>query len=151
MLGNDIVDLNLAKTQSNWRRKRYLDKIFTTEEQLIISHAENPDLMVWVLWSMKESAYKIDNRKTGIRNFAPQSLSCTIHDNHHGEVNINGNTYFTKSNLQTAFVHTIAASHHHELEKVEITIYEAPHHLFDYKSIKPACVSHHGKYLALIY
>jgi len=66
MLGNDIVDLDLAKTQSNWRRKNYLDKIFTTEEQLLISSAKRPDEMVWLLWSMKESAYKIYNRKSGI-------------------------------------------------------------------------------------
>lgn len=151
MLGNDIVDLDLAKTQSNWRRKNYLEKIFTKEEQLLIAAAENPDVMVWLLWSMKESAYKIHNRKTGIRNFAPRSLSCTVHLNAYGEVNINGKTYFTKSSLQTAFVHTIAAPNYSKLEEIKITIYEAPHHLFDYKSTQPGCVSHHGRYLALVY
>jgi phosphopantetheinyl transferase (holo-ACP synthase) len=151
MLGNDIVDLNLAKTQSNWRRKNYLDKIFTTEEQLLISSAENADEMVWLLWSMKESAYKIHNRKTGIRNFAPKSLKCAIYSDTHGEVNTEGNTYFTKSNLQIPFVHTIASSSDKKLEKIEIAIYESPDHLFDYKSTKPGCVSHHGRYLALVY
>ncbi|WP_293309205.1 4'-phosphopantetheinyl transferase family protein [Pedobacter sp. UBA5917] len=151
MLGNDIVDLYLAKTQSNWHRKNYLDKIFTTEEQLLISAAENPDVMVWLLWSMKESAYKIHNRKTGIRNFAPKSLSCTIHPNTYGEVNIDGYAYFTKSSLQTAFVHTVAAPNYNQLDEIKITIYEAPHYLFDYKSTKPGCVSHHGRYLALVY
>lgn len=151
MLGNDIVDLELAKTQSNWRRKNYLDKIFTPEEQLLITAAESPDMMVWLLWSMKESAYKIHNRKNGIRDFAPKSLSCTIHPNTYGEVNIDGNTYFTKSSLQTAFVHTIASSNCHQLEEIKIAIYESPNHLFDYKSTNPGCVSHHGRYLALIY
>lgn len=151
MLGNDIVDLDLAKIQSNWRRKNYLDKIFTTEEQLLISSAKRPDEMVWLLWSMKESAYKIYNRKTGIRNFAPKSLNCTIHANTYGEVNINDNTYFTKSNIQTAFVHTIASPKHNKLEEIKIAIYEAPNHLFDYKSTNPGCVSHHGRYLALVY
>ena len=151
MMGNDIVDLVLAKTQSNWRRKNYLDKIFTVEEQLLITSSEKPDEMVWLLWSMKESAYKIHNRKTGIRSFAPKSLSCIIHSKTHGEVNIDGNTYFTKSSLQTAFVHTIAAPNHSQLEEIKIAIYEAPNHLIDYKSTKPGCVSHHGRYLALVH
>jgi hypothetical protein len=37
--------LALAK-ESNWKRPD-LDKIFTTKEQLLISTAENPDIMVW--------------------------------------------------------------------------------------------------------
>lgn len=151
MLGNDIVDLDLAKTQSNWRRKNYLDKIFTVEEQLLIATAENTDVMVWLLWSMKESAYKIHNRKTGIRNFAPKSLKCIIHSITYGEVNIDDDTYFTKSNIQTPFVHTIASPVYRHLEEIKISIFEAPNHIFDYKSTKPGCVSHHGKYLALVY
>jgi len=151
MLGNDIVDLLLAKTQSNWRRKNYLDKIFTPEEQLLISTASDPDAMVWLLWSMKESAYKIYNRETGIRSFAPKSLKCTVHPNHYGEINIDGYTYFTKSNVQTAFVHTIASPSYNQLKEIKIAVYEAPNHLFDYKNTKPGCVSHHGRYLALVY
>ncbi|MEH3111767.1 4'-phosphopantetheinyl transferase family protein [Pedobacter terrae] len=151
MLGNDIVDLNLAKIQSNWRRKNYLDKIFTAEEQLLISSANNPDEMVWLLWSMKESAYKIHNRKTGIRNFAPKSLSCSIHADTYGEVKINGYNYFTKSDVQASFIHTIAAPVYDKLNAVEVVIYEIPDHPDDYKSTKPGSVSHHGQYLALIY
>jgi len=150
MLGNDIVDLNLAKIQSNWRRKNYLSKIFTEDEQLLILSAKNPDVMVWLLWSMKESAYKIYNRRTGIRSFAPKSLKCTIHSDLYGEVNIEGSTYFTKSDLKTRFVHSIATPNYRMLEEIRISIYEAPYNLFDYKSTKPGCVSHHGRYLALV-
>jgi phosphopantetheinyl transferase (holo-ACP synthase) len=151
VMGNDIVDLDLAKIQSNWRRKNYLDKIFTTEEQLLITCAENPDLMIWLLWSMKESAYKIHNRKTGIRSFAPKSLKCSIRSNTYGVVNVNNDAYFTKSDLQTTFVHTIASPSYNRLEKIEVAIYESPNHLFDYKITNPGCVSHHGRYLALVY
>jgi len=154
MLGNDIVDLDLAKIQSNWRRKNYLDKIFTAEEQLLISSAKRPDEMVWLLWSMKESAYKIYNRKTGIRNFAPKSLTCTIYPNNDqikGEVSINNDTYFTISNIQSKYIHTIAAPANNKLEEIKVVIYELPDHPYDYKSTKPCCVSHHGLYLALVY
>ncbi|WP_293744717.1 4'-phosphopantetheinyl transferase superfamily protein [uncultured Pedobacter sp.] len=151
MLGNDIVDLDLAKIQSNWRRKNYLDKIFTPKEQSLITSANNPDEMVWLLWSMKESAYKIHNRKTGIRDFAPKNFSCTIHADSYGAVSIDNYTYFTKSNIQTAFIHTIAAPVYNKLEKIKVAIYELPDHPNDYKSTKPGSVSHHGQYLALVY
>ncbi|WP_412466103.1 4'-phosphopantetheinyl transferase superfamily protein [Pedobacter sp. KLB.chiD] len=151
MLGNDIVDLDLAKIQSNWRRKNYLNKIFTDEEQLLITSANHPDEMVWLLWSMKESAYKIHNRETGIRNFAPKSLSCTVYADTYGEVNISSYTYFTKSNVQTAFIHTIATPVYDKLKAIKVAIYELPDHPDDYKRTQPACVSHHGRYLALVY
>ena len=33
MIGNDIVDLNLAERQSNWQRPGFLEKQFTIQEQ----------------------------------------------------------------------------------------------------------------------
>ena len=33
MLGNDVVDLQLAAVQSDWRKKGFLDKVFSAEEQ----------------------------------------------------------------------------------------------------------------------
>jgi phosphopantetheinyl transferase (holo-ACP synthase) len=35
VIGNDIVDLALARKESNWKRPGYLNKIFTTKEQLL--------------------------------------------------------------------------------------------------------------------
>ena len=63
MIGNDIVDLELAAVQSNWRRKGFLEKVFTASEREIISSGEDPDLTVWLLWSMKEAAYKAHQRR----------------------------------------------------------------------------------------
>ena len=42
MIGNDIVDLQLAKKQSNWQRKGFLDKQFTVSEQEEIARSKNP-------------------------------------------------------------------------------------------------------------
>ena len=51
MIGNDIVDLAFALKKSNWKRKGYLDKIFTNHEQLLIIKSDNPENMVWNLWT----------------------------------------------------------------------------------------------------
>lgn len=153
MIGNDIVDLDLAKVQSNWRRKGYLDKIFTPAEQTLIETADSPDKMVWVLWSMKEAAYKIHNRKTGIRNFAPTALACNLIslDGEKGTVTVDHQTYFTKSEFSLTYVHTIASASVNKLLDIEIKIYSQPNHPADYKTLAADCVSHHGRYLALVY
>lgn len=153
MIGNDVVDLGLAKVQSNWRRKGYLDKIFTPAEQTLIETADSPDKMVWVLWSMKEAAYKIHNRKTGIRNFAPTALACNLIslDGEKGAVTVDHQTYFTKSEFSLTYVHTIASGSVNKLLDIAIKIYSQPNHPADYKNLAADCVSHHGRYLALVY
>ena len=76
MIGNDIIDLTLAKLESNWQRKGFLEKLFTTFEQSLICNSENPEQMVWHLWSRKEAAYKIYHRETKIRAFIPMQIEC---------------------------------------------------------------------------
>ena len=101
MIGNDIIDLNLAERDSNWKRKGFMDKIFTKNEQYFILNAENSRTMVWNLWSRKEAAYKIYNRQTGIRGYFPLELACLDLENTteviFGKVEIKGFLYFTKT------------------------------------------------------
>jgi hypothetical protein len=50
------------------------------------SSAENPNTMVWNLWSRKEAAYKIYNRATGIRGYFPLNLECAYENSTTGSV-----------------------------------------------------------------
>lgn len=77
MIGNDIVDLQQAHQESNWQRPRYLEKIFTQEEQQRIAEAEAPEVMVWLLWSCKEAAYKRWASQTQQRRFLPKKMEST--------------------------------------------------------------------------
>ena len=95
MIGNDIVDLALAKIESNWLRNGFLDKIFTQKEQLLIANAINPEIMIWNLWTRKEAAYKIYNRKTGFRGYIPLKLECFYESDTIGTVVCNGFKYYT--------------------------------------------------------
>jgi phosphopantetheinyl transferase (holo-ACP synthase) len=78
MIGNDIVDLERARVESNWQRSGFLGKLFTADEQRLIQLSTDPGTMVWTLWSMKESAYKLIVRRTGRPFFAPQKLVCYV-------------------------------------------------------------------------
>lgn len=113
MIGNDIVDLQLAKTQSNWKRRGYLQKIFTNEEREQIMESENKDIMVWLFWSMKEAAYKGWQRKNNLPpKFNPSSLKCSLHSINSekaiGKVIIEEEPYFTESSFDSNFIHSRA-------------------------------------------
>ncbi len=108
MIGNDIVDLALAKKESNWKRARYLDKIFTVHEQNLIHLAENQDVIIWNLWSRKEAAYKIFNRQTRIRAFNPTQFECIYTNENCGQVQYKNEIYYTKTTIDNDQIHTIA-------------------------------------------
>ena len=108
MIGNDIVDLALARKESNWKRKGFLDKIFTSKEQYLILNSKNPEIMVWNLWSRKEAAYKIYNRQTGIRGYIPLQLECSFDNENSGIVICNGYKYYTQTTITNEAIHTIA-------------------------------------------
>lgn len=107
MTGNDIVDMRLAATQSNWKRKGYTDKIFTHQEQQFIYNSPRPDIIVWRLWTMKESAYKIYTRQYGGRFFAPQKFSCMLLTETTGVVTFNNIAYQTITVTAADHIYTI--------------------------------------------
>ena len=110
MTGNDIVDLATAAVESNWKRKGFLEKIFTPLEQKYIHEAVIPAQMVWKLWSMKESAYKMYIRQYGGRFFAPLQFNCTMLNGSEGMVNINQVNYHTTSSITKNYIYSIATA-----------------------------------------
>lgn len=107
-IGNDIVDLDLAKVQSNWQRKGFLEKQFTKKEQDEILASENPFLKVWMFWSMKEAAYKCYTQKVKKRFFAPKKFQCTLTSDEEGIVVFEDLKFYTTTFLNTFCIHTIA-------------------------------------------
>ena len=155
MIGNDVIDLALAKTQSNPKRKGFVDKLFTEQEQLMISKSMNPDLMIWNLWSRKEAAYKIYNRQTGIRAFIPKQLECAdieITENVIiGTISIDDYRYFTHTFIDDDFIHTIAVVNVEDFKRVMPV--EREHISKDIVGIpfhsttgNPISISHHGRF-----
>ena len=108
MTGNDIVDRATAAAESNWRRKGFLEKIFTPQERQYILDAVLPDEMVWKLWSMKESAYKIHARQYGERSFSPQKINCSIVTGSTGRAGINDIIYYTITTTTENYIYSIA-------------------------------------------
>ncbi|WP_075343457.1 4'-phosphopantetheinyl transferase family protein [Tenacibaculum agarivorans] len=110
MIGNDIIDINFTKEQSNWKRKGFLDKVFTKEEKYLIKNSECPFLSVWRMWSMKESAYKSHLQYHKKRFFNPKKLECFIQDTKKGYVIINQIKYLTHTIFESNYIYTTTNS-----------------------------------------
>ena len=123
MVGNDIVDLSLAKVQSNWERKGFLEKQFTPSEIERILKSTNPFFLVWLFWSMKEAAYKCFVQKEKVRFFNPKRLECSTTDFRSGRVQIDDTTLYTSSSFNSSYIHTIAInSKNNKVKSKKITI-----------------------------
>ena len=153
MIGNDVIDLNIATQQSNWRRANYLDKVFTKIEKEFISKAANPDEMVWSLWSRKEAVYKIIRQKGGKVGYYPKKIECLDSSSILGKVSYEGTIYFTQTNSEATEIHTIAVTKTKDfqfikkLEKYDhiIKINDIPFLIIEDKRYA-ASKSHHGRF-----
>lgn len=120
MIGNDIVDLK--QSPPNWKRPRFLEKVFTKKEHALIfssalsaDRSENQHKMMWSLWSMKEAAYKCHVQQFGERFFNPKRLECELISGlsvgkveAEGIVRIDNEVYYTNSTITEDYVYTIA-------------------------------------------
>ncbi|UPT70919.1 MAG: 4'-phosphopantetheinyl transferase superfamily protein [Flavobacterium sp. JAD_PAG50586_2] len=163
MIGNDIVDLALARKESNWQRKGFQDKIFTPKEQLLISNSDNPEIMIWNLWSRKEAAYKIYNRQTHLRAFIPKQLECfdikTANGIIYGKVICYDEVYFTKTIITSDYIETAAVINADDFDRIKVIKPSSdiiknngiPNY-FDpeTKIYKPISKSHHGRFERII-
>ncbi len=155
MIGNDIIDLALSRTESNWKRKGFLEKLFTANEQKIISSSENPEIMVWSLWSRKEAAYKIYHRQTKNRVFIPKRIECdtiTMQKGlFYGLVSVDRTSIVTRTAVTNEFIYTEAVLNLNTFQAIEPIHsndvfkdqYGIPHAK---TSENPVSVTHHGAF-----
>lgn len=159
MIGNDVIDILQSRVESNWQRKGLVQKIFTPEEQLLIAHDPEPEILLWLLWSMKEAAYKIYNRQTKIREYSPKKMVCSISSKDvsysTGKVTCQENIYYTKTTIAQDVLHTIAVTSPDNLNKViEIERKDIikDHNGLPYLSnpisniLQDVSISHHGRF-----
>ncbi|WP_299126654.1 4'-phosphopantetheinyl transferase superfamily protein [uncultured Winogradskyella sp.] len=103
MVGNDIVDLNEAKKTSNWERPRFLNKLFSEEEQYQIKTSHNPFVMIWRLWSMKEASYKLYTQLHPSRFYNPKGFLCDI-EGHKGVVSFRNFKCYVESKITSDYI-----------------------------------------------
>lgn len=115
MIGNDVVDLVVAFQNSRWNNPRFQNKIFSEKEKQFISKSGNPQFIIWLFWSMKEAAYKANQRIFYIeRKLNPLHFQCELlqetQKEASGIVSAGENRYFSFSFFDVEKIHTIATT-----------------------------------------
>jgi len=108
VIGNDIIDIQLTKAKTDWQRPGFLNKIFTTQEQEYIDRAKDPFLSVWTLWSIKESAYKLNMKYDTRRKFNPIKIECHVSNNQTSLVSIGIRKFFAKTLKTRDYIYSYA-------------------------------------------
>ena len=108
MIGNDIIDLKIARTERKSDNSRFMDKVFTDDEKSLILNAHDPELHLWILWSMKEAAYKAHQRIHDLpRKLNPKSYECKYsHQEISGEVKIGSSEYNIDVLITSEYIHS---------------------------------------------
>lgn len=163
MVGNDVVDLVQSRQESDWTRPGFITKLFTPSEQLLIANSKDPEVTVWLLWSMKEAAYKIWNRRNRIRKYMPKQLVCSLIklSSHYtwGKVTCGESIFYTVTMISPDLIHSIAVddlttfSQVKEIEKAKILKEPdgIPYLLVpDRKEPLAVSVSHHGRFEKIV-
>lgn len=158
MIGNDIVDLALAEKESNWKRKGFIDKIFTIQEQSLIKSSVNQEIIIWNMWSRKEAVYKIYNRQTGIRKYNPIQFECFDLNLEIGKVVFEDQVFYTKTEISSEYIYTIAVADIENFDNIE-TLHTTmniqkqngiPFYINENQIINPISKTHHGRFERII-
>lgn len=159
MIGNDVIDIRQSRVESNWQRKGLREKLFTLHEQQLIATSKDSEITLWLLWSMKEAAYKIHHRQTKIRQYIPIKLVCSLHLHNSemacGKVYCEGTVYYTQTTLSDSCIHSVAVtaiSDFSRVSEIENQVilkdkYGIPYRINANQLDRQAVsISHHGRY-----
>ncbi len=156
MIGNDVVDLSLAKQESNWQRPGFLQKIFTPAEQHLIFLSKNQHRLVWDLWARKEAVYKIiiQQFEAAFRGYYPTKIEVADYAN--GLVTFQDQMYYTQTLHGSEFLHCIALPYpkfQHVQPMPENTVLQnqngIPHVLIN-DQWQRVSKSHHGRFTKIV-
>lgn len=117
MVGNDIVDLRFVPYYTKRRHIRFCQKVFSEEEQTIISNSTDQSEKLWHLWSMKESAYKLLSKKRPKSLFSPSKITCNVKNESQGTIVIDNQAFHSRSKITRDYIYTL--THSEEIENIE--------------------------------
>ena len=65
VVGNDIVDLEDARTAGKHADRRFVERVLAEGERVALSREEYPAVALWAFWAAKEAAYKVASKLLG--------------------------------------------------------------------------------------
>ena len=125
MIGFDLVDLQFALGSKHQNDPRFIHKIYSKEEQLNFSNSLKDPSIQWVMWSMKESAYKAIPSEIQ-EDFNPKKFHInTFIANKNffeGQVQHNEQLFHCRCEIKNNRISAIALKHKKEFENVKFDV-----------------------------
>lgn len=107
LVGNDVVDLTAPGAGEKHRDRRFLERVFTPQEQAFIADAADPARVLWMIWSAKEAAFKIASKLIPGTIFAHRSFRVWPRSLHAGRVQYDGLEVEVDWECNSDFVHCV--------------------------------------------
>jgi phosphopantetheine--protein transferase-like protein len=156
-IGHDLIDLQLAKKESDIFRRGYLQKVLTENEQSFLDKSRDIALSFWQMWSMKEAVYKILRQKGEERGFYPKKIEIITFDSNSGLVRYDQNFFYTETTFSCDYIETIALedfNHFKNILRLKNNALLNKNQDIPFLTInnkrQPVSKSHHGKFESII-
>ncbi len=139
MIGNDIVDIADPQAVGKNRDIRFINRVFTPDEQQKILNSDEPDIFLWSLWAGKETGYKAISKLYPVVSSSPGHYQIKLSDRPLPE---SGTVYTPCGPVPLRFfitgeyIHCIGATTDEDMVSIVRNVQEIPQHQFcpDYKS-----------------
>jgi hypothetical protein len=122
MIGNDVVDLASDETLPGARNPRFDDRVYTDAERRALTDSDAPDLLRWLFWAAKESAYKLARRMDPALVWSPRRFGVTLDDSLRGRVRWPAGACVVRVEHDSRRVHAVAARNEADLHGVRARI-----------------------------
>ncbi len=71
LVGNDVVDLTLPETRGKAADARFVRRVCAEAERDLLAGSDDPDRALWMLWTAKETGYKVAKKRWPGIAFSP--------------------------------------------------------------------------------
>jgi phosphopantetheinyl transferase (holo-ACP synthase) len=173
MLGNDVVDLKLAKQQIRWNTKAFQQKVLHPKEMNQYNSSPLRYNDFWKIWSIKETAYKAHQRNKNHRpKFNPFDFLVEINSSTSSKVILDNYEYNIISFVTDKYIYSYTASNDvYSVQNFDLNLkntfyneglkrqylnnrvikneYGIPFLLENNKAV-PISITHHGSYFAYL-
>ncbi|NBC57240.1 MAG: 4'-phosphopantetheinyl transferase superfamily protein [Bacteroidetes bacterium] len=118
-MGNDIINWQSARCQTQKLRQRCLVKLFNSAELDYIHNHDSSILAFWHMWSIKETAYKAWQRLVKASPiFNPLAFHCQMISDSECVVSIENLNFKVNSTLNSEFIYSSIISKENTISKV---------------------------------
>ena len=108
MIGNDVVDLADLDTDPGRLHPRFDGRAFHPSEGALIASSPQPCRTRWILWALKESAFKAARKEEPTTIFSPVRFVATLEDEASAFVCAGDRRFQASISCGSGYVHAVA-------------------------------------------